>query len=527
MKKILSLLVILIMLFSFSSCDAMIDFMGRMGDNVMGTDTSSADKAFESAKVNVDELEDAGNRITSSSTSGTSTISIGDFKVDVSGDLSSVSTMLPKIGDDVVDNIASALKNEESTAKLVDEMKKAPDAEVAEAAKGTATVMNAVLSTYKSQIDEALEGAGESSVMTAVSDALTSLQGSLTEISSGNDVTSGDVVTLQLIESFATDVVSCVDPEKGTIKEDADISSLISSANTLATVTSSLSSATKFDLKLQTIISGVMDAMESEGEGETRDLGISTYSEEEEKSFFEDIESYDLTPYVNVIRSIYKSLSAVAGNSEEGFETNLTSLTMHKGGYEAYVNIASTEGLLGVEDLKNFKDFASFDGLFKYFVATVLSEADRYYTIIMNDSGIDEILSDMGLADEKAELADHNFWYFVTECVKANEWITNSKISGPYYFDIPDQYEELIKSIIEAFQNEENQGSAEGLGNRINALIRGKDAQNGPTLSALTTLDKMVDVVNLSSITDFVGGDVDFHTYFKEAIDWFNGIDAE
>lgn len=286
MKKILSLLVIVIMLFSFSSCDGMIDFMGKMGNNIMGTDTSSADKAVESAKVSKDSLEKAEDRITTSGNKATITIGGLEVEVDGSDALSNVESMLPKIGSDVVNNIASALKNEQSTAKLVGEMKKAPEPEVAEAAKGTATVMNAVLSTYKEQIDSAMGDAEDGSVMSAVSDALNSLQGSLAEVASGN-VTSGDVVTLQLIESFATDVVACVDTETGSIKEDADISSLISSANTLATVTSSLSSATKFNLDLQSIISGVMDAMNSEGE-ESRSLIVETYAEgDEEKSFIE------------------------------------------------------------------------------------------------------------------------------------------------------------------------------------------------------------------------------------------------
>ena len=510
MKKILSLLVIVIMLFSFSSCDGMIDFMGKMGNNIMGTDTSSADKAVESAKVSKDSLEKAEDRIETTDTEKTS-ISIGDFKVEVDGDLSGVDSMLPKIKDNVVNDIASALKNEQSTAKLVDEMKKAPEPEVAEAAKGTATVMNAVLSTYKEQIDS-MGDAEDGSVMSAVSDALNSLQGSLAEVASG-DVTSGDVVTLQLIESFATDVVACVDTETGSIKEDADISSLISSANTLATVTSSLSSATKFNLDLQSIISGVMDAMNSEGE-ESRSLIVETYAEgDEEKSFIEGIEEADLTLYADVIRSLYKSLSAVAGNNEADFNRNLLSLTLHKGAYETYVNIASTSGLLDAHQQNAFKSFASFDGLFKYAVAVTLSEANRYYTLIMTD--------------EKALLEGHNFWYFVTECVKANPWITDSKVQGPYHFNVPDQFEDLISAIVEAFSNEENQDRAGALEERISSLIQGEDAANGQTLSALYTLDKMVDVVNLSSITNLVGDDIDFHSFFKDAIAWFEGNDAE
>ena len=525
MKKILSLLVIVIMLFSFSSCDGMIDFMGKMGNNIMGTDTSSADKAVESAKVSKDSLEKAEDRIEKTDTGKTS-ISIGDFKVEVEGDLSGVDSMLPKIKDNVVNDIASALKNEQSTAKLVDEMKKAPEPEVAEAAKGTATVMNAVLSTYKDQIDNAIGDAEDGSVMSAVSDALNSLQGSLAEVASGN-VTSGDVVALQLIESFATDVVACVDTETGSIKEDADISSLISSANTLATVTSSLSSATKFNLDLQSIISGVMDAMNSEGV-ESRSLIVETYAEgDEEKSFIEGIEEADLTSYADVIRSLYKSLSAVAGNNEADFNRNLLSLTLHKGAYETYVNIASTSGLLDAHQQNAFKSFASFDGLFKYAVAVTLSEANRYYTLIMTDEEVNTALTEMGLTDEKASLEGHNFWYFVTECVKANPWITDSKVQGPYHFNVPDQFEDLISAIVEAFSSEENQDNAGALEERISSLIQGEGAANGQTLSALYTLDKMVDVVNLSSITNLVGDDIDFHSFFKDAIAWFEGNDAE
>ena len=44
-------------------------------------------------------------------------------------------------------------------------------------------------------------------------------------------------------------------------------------------------------------------------------------------------------------------------------------------------------------------------------------------------------------------------------------------------------------------------------------------------VSALYTLDKMVDVVNLSSITD-LAGDVDFHAMIKGALEFF-GVKAE
>ena len=515
------------MLFSFSSCDGMIDFMGKMGNNIMGTDTSSADKAVESAKVSKDSLEKAEDRITTSGNKATITIGGLEVEVDGSDALSNVESMLPKIGSDVVNNIASALKNEQSTAKLVDEMKKAPEPEVAEAAKGTATVMNAVLSTYKDQIDSTMGDAEDGSVMSAVSDALNSLQGSLAEVASG-DVTSGDVVTLQLIESFATDVVACVDTETGSIKEDADISSLISSANTLATVTSSLSSATKFNLDLQSIISGVMDAMNSEG-GESRSLIVETYAEgDEEKSFIEGIEEADLTLYADVIRSLYKSLSAVAGNNEADFNRNLLSLTLHKGAYETYVNIVYPfiDSLTG-SDKTAYDSFKSFDGFFKYVVASLLSELDRYYDILINDDIVYNNIISITPELASLNLKNHNIWFIIEECVKAegNRWITDSSVKqDKYYFDVPDEYEALVVSVIKSFNDEENTGASQILGDRVMEIFQ-SPLYRIPMVSALYTIDKMIDIVSLTSITNLVG-DVDFDGMLNSALEFF-GVEVE
>ena len=263
MRKILSLLAIFAILFSLSSCDGMIDFMGKMGQNVMGMDTSKATQAVESAKVPSEKLEEKDILVTEEGTEAT--ITIGDASITISSDtvdtVKDVDKILPEIEPSVVSDIAAATKNSESTAVLVEEMSKPVEGEVKEAAKGTATIMNAVLNAYKDKISDAVgdEIAG------AVNEAILSLSDSLTKIANANDetnVSSGDVVTLQLIQSFATDVASAVNMDTGEIQA-GKLSELFDSVNTFATITSSLGSASCFDFDLTDIINAAMDALSS------------------------------------------------------------------------------------------------------------------------------------------------------------------------------------------------------------------------------------------------------------------------
>ena len=258
MRKILSLLAIFAILFSLSSCDGMIDFMGKMGQNVMGMDTSKATQAVESAKVPPEKLEEKDTLVTEEGTEAT--ITIGDASITVSSDtVKGVDKILPEIEPGVVNDIAAATKNSESTAVLVEEMSKPVEGEVKEAAKGTATIMKAVLNTYKDKISDAV---GDNEIAGAVNEAISSLSESLKTIANATDVSSGDVVTLQLIQSFATDVASAVDNNTGKIQEEK-LSELFDSVNTFATITSSLGSASCFDFDLTDIINAAMDALSS------------------------------------------------------------------------------------------------------------------------------------------------------------------------------------------------------------------------------------------------------------------------
>ena len=263
MRKILSLLAIFAILFSLSSCDGMIDFMGKMGQNVMGMDTSKATQAVESAKVSEDDLGTKKDLVKEDTTTGQATITIGGNSIEVPKEkVEGVSTILPEIKDTVVSDIAAATKNSESTAVLVEEMSKPVENDVKEAAKGTATIMKAVLNTYRDKISDAV---GDNEIAGAVNEAISSLSDSLTTIANATDetnVSSGDVVTLQLIQSFATDVVSAVDNNTGKIQEEK-LSELFDSVNTFATITSSLGSASCFDFDLTDIINAAMDALSS------------------------------------------------------------------------------------------------------------------------------------------------------------------------------------------------------------------------------------------------------------------------
>ena len=258
MRKVLSLLVLIIMLFSLSSCDGMIDFMGKMGGNIMG--------------ANVEKVQDVANKITVSSDNVTDISNDknqdGSYEFVIAGGLPSitidsetmgkVTTTLPAIDKSVVKDIAD-IRSNENIAVFVDEMSVAADGEVAKAAQGTAIIMDAVLDS----VTEALASMGDNPIVSTISDTINNLKNSISSIADGTvTATKADVVTLQLIESFAKDASSLAN----NIESESDITEIINSSenniiesvNDLVVVTAALSPASVFDLDLQAIVSGVM-----------------------------------------------------------------------------------------------------------------------------------------------------------------------------------------------------------------------------------------------------------------------------
>lgn len=495
MKKVLLLIFTVFMLLAFTSCDGAIDFMGKMGQNIAGTDTKGAQEAANKATVSDDQVTsaDEDDRIKKEE----SKIILDGKEITVSDDLSKVESLLPQIEKDTVDSINKALRNEQSTNVLVEEMKQPVTDTVKTAAQGTATVMNAVLET----ISGSIPADSDDPAMNAVRDAIDSLSESLTNISNGGEVSKGDVVTLQLIENFATEAAKCMNTE-GEVNTD-DISSLISEANTLATVTTSLSSASQFTLDLGELISSITGSMGG-NEGDTASRSIMILNERQgTNSVIDRIESYDLTDYAATIRSVYASVKTVLGSNTD---SSMTTLSLHKSAYEAYANLASSSG----NELRssNFSRFATYDGLMKYVIASVLSEADRYYTLLLTDTS-SNWLGRLGL---NAEDFPKDIWTVLTDLEDKNEWLLRETSDEVIKFIIPEKYEALILKIADAFGENKNA--------EVEAVFKDflqNEERNASTVSCIRTLQFMLEYVSIDGIGDF-----DINGMLQDALDWLN-----
>ncbi len=495
MKKVLMLILTVFMLLAFTSCDGAIDFMGKMGQNIAGTDTKGAQEAANKATVSDDQVKsaDEDDRINKEE----SKIVLDGKEITVSGNLSKVESLLPQIEKDTVDSINKALRNEQSTNVLVSEMKQPVTGPVKTAAQGTATVMNAVLET----ISGSIPADSDDPAMNAVRDAIDSLSESLTNISNDGEVSKGDVVTLQLIENFATEAAKCVNTE-GEVNTD-NISVLISEANTLATITTSLSSASQFSLDLGELISSITGSM-SRNEGDTSSRSIMILNERQStNSVIDRIESYDLTDYAATIRSVYASVKTVLGSNTD---YSMTTLSLHKSAYEAYANLASSSG----NELRssNFSRFATYDGLMKYVIASVLSEADRYYTLLLTDTS-SNWLGRLGL---NAEDFPKDIWTVLTDFEDKNEWLLRETSDEVIKFIIPEKYEALILKIADAFGENKNA--------EVEAVFKDflqNEERNASTVSCIRTLQFMLGYVSIDGIGDF-----DINGMLQDALDWLN-----
>ena len=508
-KKIFIFILSVLLLVSFTSCDGVIDFMGKMGQNVMGSDTSKATAAVEKATVSDDSVTTIGentddDRIETSD--GKTSIIIGgsgsSIKIDVD---ESVKSILPSIEEDTVNSITSALTNEDSIATLVDSMNENASETVQEAAKGTATVMKDALDKVVSSI-----GGADAVEDSAISDALSGLTSALETISTDSStVTKADVVTLQLIEKFANDAASYVTEDAdGNMSFDTskDLGDLISSANTLASVTSALSNASKFELDLGSVISSVMGMMggSEEGSGD-----VSTYSrfarsmsaDEVDDVIAENIESIDISDYAPVIRSVYKALKPVLGNAES-FKSNAQSLALHKSTYETYVNLVAQNKS---ENDQDFKAFKTFDSLLKYAAAAVISEAERYYTDLKADPVNLGLPADIKLPASLGEI--------ISDFEEANPWL-NDRSTSDIHVTIPDKYNEIVAQFINAVEGSEGKPAAVSY---LETYIKDQD-KNAQTVTAINTVRNMAKMIGVENISKLIGQDFDIDQVFDDVL---------
>lgn len=486
MRKVLSLLVLIIMLFSLSSCDGMIDFMGKMGGNIMGANVEKVQDVANKITVSSDNVTDISN---DKNQDGSYEFVIADGLPSITIDsetMGKVTTTLPAIDKSVVKDIAD-IRSNENIAVFVDEMSVAADGEVAKAAQGTAIIMDAVLDS----VTEALASMGDNPIVSTISDTINNLKNSISSIADGTvTATKADVVTLQLIESFAKDASSLAN----NIESESDITEIINSSenniiesvNDLVVVTAALSPASVFDLDLQAIVSGVMDGLS----------GMQEKEQIEDRSIA-DVEGFDIAPFAPAIRSLYYSFGDVAGSD---FENRVSFLGTHKSVYETYANVSEAGQVF---------EFDSYLALLQYVASSILSEANRYYQLILSD---DSILESLGLLEYKNELPV-DVWTIVEEFAKVNEWVNN--LNAPVKLVIPERYETLYEAITSISDSDS--------GNALTSLFKNSD-NNAPTVAALKTLKIMINHVDISGLLNLISkyaNDFNLENTLDKAISWF------
>lgn len=486
MRKVVSLLILIIMLFSLPSCDGMIDFMGKMGGNIMGANVEKVQDVANKITVSSDNVTDISN---DKNPDGSYEFAIADgipsITID-SGTMGKVSTTLPAIDKSAVKDIAD-IRSNENIAVFVEEMSVAADKEVAKAAQGTAIIMDAVLDSVTGQINEALASMGDNPIVSTISDTINNLKNSVSSIADGTvTATKADVVTLQLIESFAKDASSLAnDIENGyDISEiiNSSENNIIESVNDLVVVTATLSPASVFDLDLHAIVSSVMDGLSGM---QKEDRSVAT------------VEEFDIAPFAPAIRSLYYSFGDIVGSD---FGKRVSFLSTHKAIYETYANVSEAGQV--------FK-FDSYLALLQYTAGSILSEANRYYQLILRD---DSLLKSLGILEYKEELPA-DVWSIVEEFAKANEWVKNPNV--PVKLVIPERYETLYEAITSISDSDS--------GNALTTLFKNSD-NNAPTVTALKALKIMINHVDISGLLNLISkyaNDFNLENTLDKAISWF------
>lgn len=504
MRKLTTIIVIALALIGMTSCDADIrgklaDMMGNLGNNVMGSDTSSVAAVTEGTKVDEGDIEPI---------EGKSTVSIGgvDIELDESDNVESILPgMENKDKDEVISSIGNALKNEASKNALVESMQEKPSPAVQTAASGTATVMKKAI--------EIIKNTYSSSLPKEVTEALGGIQESLSTISQkSEDVTQADVVTLQLVQSFVTSLNT--EENKNAIKDGKIPDTVLTDANNLITVASALSPASKFDalkLDLGSLLSSFIGSSDSapkalsrSGEANVADIWYEVDETTEIVTITIPEENKDQV--FGIAKAVYSAISSVTGLDAKAFASSKSALAFHKSTYENYVNFVAKNIALGFEDgVADYKDvanylngnefrsFRTYSGLMQYVVATVLSEGDNLVDALRNDNPLDEF-----------ELGDLNLVGLIKEIADRNPWLTNSKADK--VLRLPARYG--------VFFDETEGIDFKPLTDKMTEIIH----DNASLELALKTLQRMVVFVDLSSLPL---GDVNLVSSIDGLLDWF------
>ena len=338
MKKLSVLMLACFFLLFSCSMDNLTGFMSKMGNNVMGdyVDTESIDLIKESttnAKTN--EVKDGKTDI---------------GKITVTG--IEVNSVLSGLSEEEMDSYVNQVTSATSNEKGKEEFKKAMAAPVEDeattsAAKGSAAVAEKALDEVLSKLDKD----------NAIYNTLEDLKNSMTAIKTKEEVTTGDVVALQMMTSLVESVANKaeVDASGNVTNIDIDIKSddaskIASDALNTIKVVSAISDATSVKL------GDLSDLLKSLTEDESAKKEVRATSSIDEK-------------YVSAIQNCYKIYSKMFPNGIN--DNSIAILSIHKNAVDLYV------GLTGDKEVS--KEVANLSGTVQYMLASAFSTANRVY----------------------------------------------------------------------------------------------------------------------------------------------------
>ena len=242
MKKMIVALLALVLVFSFVSCDAMLDVMDKMGNNVAGTEKKVIEDSLNAAKPTTSKSEtnkdgsksfvfgggeDTKTLFTVSEKGSTLTLGEGTSALSIDlkeGALAGVDAILtPTDLTDVLNGLKSGSKSE-----IEEELKKQADKDSAAAAKGTQQVIGALVDTLdlpEKKTDAELEAMDEENrkaaeAMNSALDTLNSILGKTEDGEEEKPMTQADVVVLTAITNFVFNNVEDFIGSMGVISSD-------------------------------------------------------------------------------------------------------------------------------------------------------------------------------------------------------------------------------------------------------------------------------------------------------------------
>ena len=256
-RKMLSAVLAVALVLSLVSCDAVVDLMGKMGNNLTGVDTEQVETAVKSVTVSEEKkttknsIEEAktidGKTVSTGNTfkytdsegnekeiytvgeteDGKNVIGIGNSLIEIpvesSTKLNGINAVLaPQDISQISENLSGS--NKEETLKQL--TTKVEDAETKEAAEGTKAVVQVLLEAADDIIDEDDEAESSKKSKEIIESVLTNMEKTDTEL------TMGDVVVLTALTNLiseAPDAVAEVVKSKDTSSSSAGESSSSSS----------------------------------------------------------------------------------------------------------------------------------------------------------------------------------------------------------------------------------------------------------------------------------------------------------